>query len=65
VIDEQYRRKGVGRILTQEVAVWAKSKNVRAVRVRCNTIRKEAHQFYNQIGFEKLKEQKVISRTIG
>jgi GNAT superfamily N-acetyltransferase len=65
VIDKQYRRKGVGRLLTREVAVWAKTKNVGSIRVRCNTIRKEAHQFYTQIGFEALKEQKVFSRAVG
>jgi GNAT superfamily N-acetyltransferase len=64
VIDKTYRRKGVGRLLTEQVAEWAKAKNVSAVRVRCNVVRNEAHQFYKQIGFQELKEQKIFSQTL-
>jgi N-acetylglutamate synthase-like GNAT family acetyltransferase len=64
VIDEQYRQKGIGRILVQKVTDWAKLKKVGAIRVRCNAIRKEAHQFYNRIGFKEVKEQKIFYRPL-
>ena len=64
VIDENNRRKGIGRILVQHVIEWANHMHVATVRVRCNTIRKEAHQFYHRIGFDELKEQKIFSRKV-
>jgi GNAT superfamily N-acetyltransferase len=64
VIDEHFRRKGIGKILVQKVIEWAELKNTGTIRVRCNTIRKESHQFYSSIGFEEVKEQKIFSRLI-
>jgi len=64
VIDEINRRKGIGGILVQHVIEWANHMNVATVRVRCNTIRTEAHQFYHRIGFDELKEQKIFSRKV-
>lgn len=64
VIDKNYRRSGFGNMLVQKVAEWAKVKNISTLRVRCNTIRKESHQFYRNIGFEEVKEQKIFSIPI-
>jgi GNAT superfamily N-acetyltransferase len=60
VVDDQYRRKGIGKLLIQHIKPWCLSKGNPALRVRCNTKRKEAHEFYFQLGFNENKEQKVF-----
>lgn len=60
VIDENYRRKGIGRLLVRKVTEWTKFKNGSTIRVKCNAIRTESHQFYISIGFKEVKEQKVF-----
>ncbi|NOT94268.1 GNAT family N-acetyltransferase [Ferruginibacter sp.] len=64
VVDENYRRKGIGRLLVQKVTEWAKLKNGSTIRVKCNSIRKESHQFYISIGFKEVKEQKVFYQSL-
>ncbi|WP_276499614.1 GNAT family N-acetyltransferase [Pontibacter litorisediminis] len=61
VVDENYRRTGAGRKLVEQVRAWARQKGVCSVRVRCNTQRTDTHTFYKAIGFEEVKEQKVLS----
>jgi N-acetylglutamate synthase-like GNAT family acetyltransferase len=64
VVDENYRRKGVGKILVTKVIEWARSKKSNKIRVRCNTLRKETHVFYNRIGFIETKEQKIFDMEL-
>ena len=60
VVDKNYQRKGVGQMLVKKVIEWSQTKRVDKIRVRCNTIRKEAHIFYKAIGFLETKEQKIF-----
>ena len=60
VIDENNRRKGIGQMLVNKVVAWTRSINISRIRVRSNTIRKDAHSFYVGIGFTQIKEQKVF-----
>jgi GNAT superfamily N-acetyltransferase len=60
IVDENYRRNGIGEILVRKVMEWAHSKKSNKIRVRCNTLRNETHLFYNRIGFAETKEQKVF-----
>ena len=64
VIEENHRRMGIGKTLIQKVAEWAMQKNVSTIRVRCNTTRKDAHQFYVGVGFDETKEQKIFTRSL-
>jgi len=57
VIDENYRGKGVGKLLIERVKQWAKEKGNNKISLRCNVVRIEAHQFYEHIGFNKIKQQ--------
>lgn len=59
VVDEKHQGIGVGRTLVEEVIDWARKLKSSHVRVRCNTKRKESHQFYLTIGFTESKEQKI------
>lgn len=60
VIDKNNHRKGIGQMLVNKVTEWATTKAVSKLRVRSQVIRKEAHLFYQRIGFTEIKEQKVF-----
>ncbi len=64
VVDENFRKNGVGKKLVEKVKEWTKLKNCNKVRVRCNFIRKESHQFYEKIGFEMNKKQKIFDKQL-
>lgn len=64
VVDIEYRKKGIGKLLINEINKWPSTKQCKRIRVRCNTVRKESHLFYQQLGFEINKEQKVFDRRL-
>lgn len=64
VVDENCRNKGIGKILVEEIIKWSDLKECKKVRVRCNTIRKDTHIFYQKIGFEVNKEQKIFDKRV-
>lgn len=65
VVDNNYRNKGIGKLLIETVYNWSRLKECNTIRVRSNTIRKEAHQFYKNLGFTETKEQKVFGKQLG
>ncbi len=65
VIEKHYRKKGLGKMLIRKVIEWAAMKNITRIRVRSNTIRKETHEFYRNIGFKEIKEQKIFDMELG
>jgi len=64
IIDENYRKQGVGKLLVRSAGELAKGEHIGKLRVRCNKKRIEAHQFYRALGFTEFKEQKVFELTI-
>ncbi|WP_103067991.1 GNAT family N-acetyltransferase [Aquimarina sediminis] len=64
VVNENYRNKGIGKLLVEHIIDWSKQKKQSKVRVRCNTIRTESHKFYESIGFIKNKEQKIFDKYL-
>jgi GNAT superfamily N-acetyltransferase len=64
VVAEHFRRQGIGQQLIEQVEIWATGFPAHKIRVRCNTQRIDAHAFYNEIGFEFKKEQKVFDLII-
>ncbi len=64
VIDENFRRMGLGKTLVDKVIEWSVFKNCKKVRVRSNVMRGTAHEFYKNLGFVESKEQKVFSKSI-
>ncbi len=64
VVDEGWRGKGVGKALIEEVVTWTKFIGCSSLRVRSNVIRKEAHLFYENLGYTLTKEQKVFDKKI-
>jgi GNAT superfamily N-acetyltransferase len=64
IVDRDIRRLGVGRQLVQACAQWARDQGYRQIRVRCNVVREDAHQFYQKVGFAKLKSQIVFGMDL-
>ncbi|MDY6893273.1 MAG: GNAT family N-acetyltransferase [Chloroflexota bacterium] len=52
VIGHQYRRHGYGRLLLEEAIARAKGKGCFKIELCSDKRRKEAHQFYESVGFE-------------
>jgi GNAT superfamily N-acetyltransferase len=61
VVDERYRKQGIGKMLVEKAMSWAKEKNLPSLRLRCNAVREETHRFYETLGFKEIKQQKVFS----
>ena len=64
VVDEDHNRKGIGRALVQKISEWCAAKGIGSLRVRCNTKRADAHEFYRALGFTESKQQKVFVTTL-
>lgn len=64
IIDENYRKQGVGKLLVNSALELAKEKHVGKIRVRCNKKRFEAHKFYRALGFAEFKDQKVFELAV-
>ncbi len=57
VIDENYRGKGIGKLLIERVKEWAKARELSKLSLRCNVTRIATHEFYKHMGFTALKQQ--------
>jgi GNAT superfamily N-acetyltransferase len=64
VVDQDQRGKGIGKALIQKVEHWAKTIGLLEIRLRSNIIRKEAHQFYEKIGFKNVKTQYTFYKKL-
>ena len=62
VVDQSYRRSGIGRKLVETAIRWSEQNNL-SLRVRCNSERKEANKFYKSLGFKVQKTQIVHEQT--
>ena len=64
VVDHQYRKNGVGKMLIEKAKQWGKEKGNDQLGVHCNVKRTEAHLFYQHLGFKEIKQQKVFEIEI-
>jgi GNAT superfamily N-acetyltransferase len=64
IVDRDTRRLGVGRQLVHACAQWARDQGHGQIRVRCSVVREDAHQFYQKVGFAKLKSQIVFGMEL-
>jgi GNAT superfamily N-acetyltransferase len=64
IIARNYRGRGIGRRLMQQIEQWSLDKNCCHILVRSNVIRKEAHRFYESIGYTNVKQSQVFSKTL-
>lgn len=64
VVTAAERGRGVGRALVAAAEQWAGSCGLTDLRVRSNVIRSNAHSFYEHLGFNEQKTQRVFVKTI-
>lgn len=57
VVNEDYRGKGIGKLLIERAKQWCREKGDNTLRLRCNVKRTEAHLFYQHLGFTETKRQ--------
>lgn len=60
VVRKNARGQGIGKLLVDKAKKWFAANGFRNVRIRANSLRKEAHQFYQHQGFKEIKSQKVL-----
>lgn len=64
VVDEEHRGSGAGRRLARRAEAWARGMKCRALRLRTNVIRRRTHRFYEQIGYRRIKTQRVYRKNV-
>jgi len=64
VIDERHRGSGIGRELVRRALHWAAAEGYSLMRVRTNIVRKRAHHFYEDLGFERTKTQYIFQAAV-
>ncbi len=64
VVDEGYRRGGVGRRLVAAVEEWAMARGLEQVAVRSNVTRSESHPFYERLGYVRAKTQHAYRKRL-
>ena len=65
IVDERWRRSGVGRRLVQAIEDWAVESRASELSVRCREERTESHRFYECLSFRHTKTQRVFRKHIG
>lgn len=64
VVDETYRSRGIGRKLLERAEIWAREAKCRAIGLRSNVIRDQAHEFYLRQGYRHIKTQKSFRKEL-
>ncbi len=62
IVDERYRRNGIGRRLVTAIEDWAAERGADELSVRCREDRAEAHRFYESLSFQHTKSQRVFRK---
>ena len=65
LVDEAFRRIGIGRQLARAVEDWAIDRGAVELSVRCREERVEAHRFYEGLSFRHVKNQRVFRKRLG
>ena len=64
VVSEDYRRRGVGRMLMEQAEQWTREMGVGIVQVRSNVVREGAHAFYESTGYDKVKASLTFHKAL-
>jgi ribosomal protein S18 acetylase RimI-like enzyme len=64
VVAESARRSGAGSALVGEGEEWARQRGHRVINVRSNVARREAHPFYERLGYVRTKTQHAYRKDL-
>jgi GNAT superfamily N-acetyltransferase len=64
VVDGGHRRKGIGRQLVRQAEEWAAQRGCSIVRLWSSTVRTQAHQFYERLGYANIKTQYSFVKSL-
>ena len=64
VVDKNYRSQGIGNKLIEVCEAWARKKDIETMYVRSNILRKDAHGFYQRLGYEHLKTSNTFTKDL-
>ncbi len=64
VVGKAERGRGAGRLLMEQVEQWARKKGLKSVYFRSNIIRKDAHAFYQKLGYRIVKTQYAFRKLL-
>lgn len=64
VIDKDHRRQGIGRALMLRAEEWTRQQGWSVVRLWSSVIRHESHQFYERLGYKRVKTQHSFVKSV-
>ena len=64
IVADGYQGRGAGRLLMEHAEQWARSRGFQTLLLRSNVIRGAAHAFYEKLGYEIVKSQKVFCKKL-
>ena len=64
VVDEAFRRTGVGRTLMAEAERWGRGRDCRSVALSSNVMRAPAHAFYAALGYRIAATSYVLRKDL-
>jgi GNAT superfamily N-acetyltransferase len=64
VVDAEHRSRGVGTQLMAAAEEWARVRDFGLIRVRSNAVRKDAHRFYQRLGFPVTKTSLTFQKRV-
>jgi len=64
IVNSDYRGRKVGNLLIQHAEQWAKEQGCDTIQVRSNTVRQQAHRFYEKLGYVPIKTQLMLDKAL-
>lgn len=64
IVSEGYRGQRIGERLLRQAEQWAGEHGCHAVSVHSNVIRKDAHRFYERLGYRAVKTQLALCHDL-
>ncbi|PZO38011.1 MAG: N-acetyltransferase [Pseudanabaena frigida] len=64
VVDQDHRFQGIGRLLMEQIENWTSQSGGEGVLLRSNIKRKEAHLFYEKIGYTNIKQSLTFYKSL-
>ena len=64
IVDQQIRSRGIGKVLLKAAEEWARSQACNGISVHSNVTRERAHHFYTRNGYQNIKTQRYLFKTL-